>query len=527
MLSFIGSSGRAFEALGREGFEVARGEVATRFPDSFKKRKTASACHESVALPFKAAVDSGKDPVGLLSLSLGKKVDSFEVVEFGATPDDKKSELHFVKLGSEVFPIQADADLWGKKSLTIYEPRPISNLKRKAIEQDGIAGFYGQKAEVRSITLFRDKGPTTHVQFDDQEVDKDLSYGWALWEVASSVLRRADRGKDGFGVGSAAALPSASSAPSVLGSLSSILNQSGKTEALGPPRGHDLLFAGAWRGRPLAITSYRDGQHKIAVAVQEKTPSGKLAWIDLALPDSKSVPVRGASAAIVGDELHIFGGLDAEGESLRSHFVLDLAAAHKSGWAGDLFESAQALEDGLAWPVVAATKKETLVLGGVGKFWIEGKKKVANHRRGMAAAPKGGSYWWQKKSHAPADVTNAPSAVGRDAVFVGPGTNRDGKVFAYDTEAGGEWVKLPELPQKIGLGQLHVVGETLVHSGGFKENGDPCRAIYSLDLAAPDPGWKKLGESDVVQGRAKLVESHGRMVALLVNGDQRATFYPA
>jgi hypothetical protein len=509
MLDFVRTGLRPFEVLGGDLIATARAEIASKFSSEIAKDATKKRCHETIALPLKEALDSGLKP---------------ELLHSHWTSG---GEVFFVKLGSRVFPIKAGEGGWGKKSVSILEPLSSSQVDKKKLTGEGLEGFYSKKDKFDSVTLFRSSGPSTNIQWNDSQVSLDQSYAWALWEAALAAVRlahHAERAKDKLE--KSVTSPYGSAERTIADVLPALLSGTGTAEASGPPLGHDLLDAFSWNGRPVAITSDRRGDRAVSVFVLDKVGQER-AWIELPFPSGTSgVPCRGVSALLSGDRLRLFGGVDQNGVVLKSEWSYDLWSGSKMAWSSDPWKKGGSLPDSTALAVAAMTSKETLIVGGVAGYYVKGGEKSLDSRRGMVAESKSWSAPWTTRAAAPGDVTGASSVVTKDVLIIGPGSARDGKLYAYDASSGGSWSKLPELPIQVGLGQVHAAGDTLYYTGGFFSDGKPSKAIYSLDLAELSPAWKKLGESDYVAGRARLVQSNGHMISLLVSPKARITFHP-
>ena len=485
-------------------------------------KSEAARLHQTIAGPLGKALAEHAVPKLALSVTHPKK-------------DGR--EIHLLELGGKLFPLVTREAGWGEREITVFPPIGAkTKIDADAIAKHGVEAIYGKPAkEVDAIGLKHGQTATAYgVYFNwGNRADVELGYARALWDAAACSLEKALAGRKPAAPPDAAAVAAAVAGPGkkvetlldVLKALPAKAPASG-----GPPIGHDLLDAFSWGGRPIAITSQRQGDQPIHVWLQEKV-DGKAAWKELAPPPGAvaggKFPCRGASALLEGNQLHIYGGLDAKGEVLRSHWIYDLAKGARDGHGADAWRVGTPLAEGVAWPVVAATARDTFVIGGVAGYYLSGASSGApavknpHHRKSMEVAQRDK---WATRSAPPAAVTGASVATDRDCVFVGPGTERDGKVYLYDTAEGGAWYKLPDLPGELGLGQLHRVGSALLYTGGFDAQGEASKAIYRIDLDG-EPKWSKVGESDYVAGKARLVNADGRMVALMVTPDASRCFH--
>lgn len=521
------ASTRSFEALNAPSFQVALGEIETKFRDWMANRPVAKRCHENVALPFKRALEAGGAPA-LLSFEEGRK----------------GSDYYFLQLGGRVFPMRVRKRDWNPTELTIFEPLAVRDFSRKKFDDGGLSGVYGQDLDkVDSVTVSREHAPTTHIRYKDGETFHDESVGWALWETASACIRKT-------------LAEEAAKAPirrfdvvlehdvevvrpdrygrTTRALLGSVGREVGPAPLSGPPAAHDLLGAFSWNGRAVAVTSERplagvaaDPGRAIKVWLHTRQPNGTLTWTELPGPANGALPAHGATPVLDGNTLRILGGVGADGEPVRTHFAYDLAAGERDRHAARHWRQEVPLDEAVAWPAAVALERELLVAGGVAGFYVKaaedrGKPKILTHRRDLRALGRNG---WKKRDPLKIELTGAHAVFGRGCAFIGPGNAMTGRLFAYDTNDDGAAIELPRLPKELGLGQLLLEGSRLVYAGGFEKNGAPSTGIYELDLEELRPAWKKLGDSVFAQGAARVVESFGQVLSLMV-APGRSAAYP-
>src|SRR5206468_2799184 len=162
-----------------------------------------------------------------------------------------------------------------------------------------------------------------------------------------------------------------------------------------------------------------------------------------------------------GDGLHILGGLDDEGDPLKAHWVYNLAEGRKRAFDGSAWKRSTSLDDSTAWAASANLDDNGVIMGGVAGFYAgKGKKDDPNERLPAkirkALQLKEGS--WRDRAVPPHDTTAAHAVAVDGALFVGPGNDLKGGVAVWD----GGWIALPDLPEEVGLGQMHVANDTLL-----------------------------------------------------------------
>lgn len=508
-------SARPFEVLAGETVGVAVRETASKFPKELEKDEVGRRVHERIALVLQGLVEKGAEPQLLAARERSGR---------GGV------DLYFVQLGRVVFPIEAKPERHGTTALRIFEPVSAKAFDARAAREDGLKGVYGDAADrMDRIALFRGNGPSTDYAANEGKVKKDLSYAWALWEVASSLVRQVARSKPAERVVFDPVLeierPVERPRDAGTRAVEAILGAAGKQVAAtaGPPVGHDLLGAFSWRGRAVAVTSLRGGDQPVKVWVQSQQ-GGEAVWLEASLPKDAKAPRRGATAALEGDVLHLFGGVNEQGDTLASHWSLDLGKCRER-YAPEQWQRRRDLPDPVAWPAAVAADRETFVAGGVAKFYVEAGEKKVKLPAEVRRLVRGGDGDWRVRAAAPGDITGASTLYSGGCLFVGPGNGRDGRVYVYDNTQGGAWAVLPRLPEAVGLGQLFRRGDELVYAGGFSADGRPSRSVFALDLEQPRPQWRKLGESEYGAGMARVVESFGRQVALMVSPEGSRCFH--
>ncbi|MCK6547286.1 hypothetical protein L6R52_15655 [Myxococcota bacterium] len=521
-------SGRSFEVLASPSFKIAIGEIETKFRDWMANRPTAKRCHENVAMPFKRALARAED-VTLLLNGEGRKGGDF----------------YFIAVGDQVFPMRARKKDWNPAELTIFEPVHVRRFDAKQVDKHGLEALYDKDPkDIDHITVSREHAPTTHVRFKETDTLRDESYGWALWEASSALIRRvvareeAKAPKKVFDpvleqdVDVKAPARYGKVASALLGSI----NKAGAAPAApGPLVADELLAAFSFNGRPVAVTSQRpvlgaDGkatQPSVKIWVQEKR-NGQTLWVDLPPPKDAKLPTHGTTAVLDGGTLRLFGGLDADGDATRTHLSYDLAAAFRDRHKPELWRTEAPLEDAVAWPAALATDRETFLAGGVAGFYVKAaedrdkaKAKVLTHRRDLKVLGRNG---WKRRDPFPTDLTGASTAFGKGCLFVGPGNQMSGRIFVFDTDREGASIELPKLPKALGLGQLLLEGSRLLYAGGFDGDGKPSKGVYELDLDDIAPKWKHLGDSAYAQGTARVVEAQGSVISLMIAGGKSVAY---
>lgn len=504
-------SGKAFEALHRDTWRVALREVETKFTDKLGGDPAIKKAQQKLALPFKHALERGLEP------TLAGKY------RVGADQD-----LYALRLGDTIFPITAQNDRWGRSELTLWEPIPAHKFKDPAILHRGLSGFYdGPKNEAQSIKLLRRDGPTTDLSVNGQEVIKDQSWAWALWETVGAAVRRAEATRPKAVpkvfdpvLEREVERPVARDAESRLIDAAIVGAQRDLPASAGPPMAHDLLGAFSVRGRPVVVTSLRGSDEPVKVWLQDKPGAP---WMELPLPP-RGAPVRGATVLVKDDQLHLMGGLDAQGKVLDRHFTLDLSRANPRTHRPEDWQELARLADPVAFASAISDRRETFVAGGVAGFYAkQGEKAKAPAYVRKLTASAGND--WRTRAAPPNDMVRGATLAREGCLFIGPGNDCSSKLYAYDNQAGGVWHVLPQLPGQLGLGQLLMRDGKLIYAGGFEANGRPSSAIYQLDLDSLEPTWKKLGDSPYVAGFSKLLEANGKLMSVMVTPAASRVFH--
>jgi hypothetical protein len=297
----------------------------------------------------------------------------------------------------------------------------------------------------------------------------------------------------------------------------------------GPVLGTDLLGAVSWMGQPVVVTSDRSGG-PVQVQIERRLADNSTVWWPVPMPDMAGMPHRGCGVFLDGEQLHLLGGVNAAGETLNNHWVLDLQALRTSGFLKPAWKSATPLPEKSAWMASVMTDRDAFSTGGVqGYFLQRGKDKDGNGidvqslARTRHTQVGGLQANWRERAAPPSDTTGSHAITVGNVVVTGPGNRRDGAVSCYDLNEKA-WFALPQLPTSVGCGQLHSDGTQLLYTGGFLQNGAATDAIYALDLNDPYANWRAIGNNEAVAGNARVVDRAGKQVSLIVtpNGSAMA-----
>jgi hypothetical protein len=433
--------------------------------------------HERVVAPFRTAFGSGE-------VSLARRVE--EKSSF--------SKLHVLRSEGQLFPVlEQTAAAKGGRRVMLFPPTE---------DMDVALSVSAEGAPVQIVNRKVALGP--------DRVLPDAKYGAELSQAVDAVLAKVKTAK---GDDVPAEAPDGFSAPK------------GKSAVLavpGPPIGHDLLEAGQWNGVGFAVTSERQGDRPLRLwawtAAAEGTGVARV-WLNVETPPAKDFPCRGASVFEWGGKLHVVGGIGADGSVLRSHWTYPLNEGQASGYKADVWHRERPLpaprafatavlsgkqgEKGGALPELdkAGPRLLPYLVGGVGSVSARGEPVRERTLYVMADGR------WQERAAPPSHVTRATGLRTDGGFYVGPGSERNGKILYYDRETGGQWRKVPDLPAKVGLGQLSWRDGEVVYSGGFHEDGSPSSAEYSL--GDWNDGWRKLGDNPLRSGAARTVALPG------------------
>ncbi len=259
---------------------------------------------------------------------------------------------------------------------------------------------------------------------------------------------------------------------------------------------------------------------------------GSPTWVPVEPPRDDRFPLRGATVTVAGPLVYVDGGFDAKGELTRSRFVYDLSQGAGSGFSKEAWSRNSDYDAG-AFPVVAHvdTDRGTFNMrgGGIGSVdEAEGKLRAI-----IRETPR----LYRSGSNGYGDIVGSSGALQRrrhrrastlsigQFVFIGPGSKRDGKVVLLDTRSKDE-ADVPDLPAKVGQGQLRLEDSKVVYSGGFDPKGRPSATVWSLDLNDSKPKWKEAGESAYLAGPAKVVDlGDGRGASVMVTPKGSAMWF--
>lgn len=526
-------SSRALDALGRGQLSLATREISEKFSADLAKRPMYVRLHESISLPLKDALDAGHRAVMLKKYEGGQAGD-----------------WYFVQLGENVFPMRARQREAGHRfsvptELQLFPAIKAKKLDIKAMEREGPKAIYGKPLdEIDRISLLRESGPTTHVRFNNADVELDRSYGWALWESSASLIRRAVKVQEANSamvafdpvIETTVTLPRRDPYGKVARQLIDSIDapNSAKAPSIpGPQPADDLLAAFSWNGKPVVVTSQRPvrgpsgevEQPPVKLWTLEKRKN-ELLWVDVPPPANASLPAHGVSVVLEGNTLHLVGGTGKDGEPVNTHFTYDLGAASRDRHRADLWTVERPLDETVAWPAAIATERELFLSGGVAGFYTKQgdvPERVLSVRRDLRIYTRQGK---KQRDALPIEDRGGSAAYGQNAVFVGPGVSQSGRVFAYDLNKDGALIELPSLPKGHGLGQLSFEGGSrLLYFGGVGADGKVSKAIWELDLSDIQGTWNKLGDSDFAQGPARVINAYGNTMSLMIAPGKSAGFY--
>lgn len=532
MLNALQSS-RVLDALGRGQLSLATREISEKFSPDLERRPMYLRLHESISLPLKEAIDDGQRAVMLKRYEGGPAGD-----------------WYFVQLGENVFPMRARQKESGQRfnvptELQLFPPLKAKKLDIKAMEKEGPKAIYGKSLdEIDRISLFRESGPTTHVRFNNADVERDRSYGWALWESAASLIRRAVKVQEANSamlafdpvLETTVTLPRRDPYGKVARQLIDTIDLPTRTAPAsipGPQPADDLLAAFSWNGKPVVVTSQRPikgageaiDQPSVKVWTLEKRKN-ELLWVDVPPPANATLPAHGVSVVLEGNTLHLVGGVGKDGEPVDTHLTYDLGAAARDRHRADLWSVERPLDESVAWPAAIATDRELFLSGGVAGFYTKQgdvPERVLSLRRDLRIYTRQGK---KQRDALPIEDRGGSAAHGQNAVFVGPGVSQSGRVFAYDMNKDGALVELPSLPKGHGLGQLSFEGGSrLLYFGGMGPDGKVSKAIWELDLSDIQATWTKLGDSEFAQGPARVINAYGNVMSLMIAPGKSAGFY--
>ncbi len=504
-----------FAACDAHHYGIAVDEITSKFPKDVPKRMRSA--HETVAQPWQAALRGHASP---------------SLVARTTIYSPESGELTLIGMGKKIYPVFVAEGKWGERRLALFEPVKAEDVKLGKLQTDKLEAVYGKewKRAERILLKRSSAGPTTDVQGNDAPMLHDQSYGWALWESAAMVLRIAEvsakRSADAYEKKKKGADAFDLTTRTLGAKVASLVDKKAVRDRGGPPVGlaHDLLAAGTVANQAVLLTSQRDGEAPVRLWLETEV-DGKRVYNELPLP--KGGAVRGVGMVVAGDTVKLIGGLDDKGKPTSAIWELDVRRVQARGFRPDMWTRGNDLEKPVAWPTVAYAGGTLYVLGGVAGFQSQSHKKDAlllpATVRTMYERDRGR---WLELSPVPTEgeaVGSCTAAVG-NAFAVGPGNSCSGKVYLYTAAQGGRWHVLPQLPEKLGLGQVFFDGDYLVYSGGFTGAGKASKSIYRIDLNSYPPEWELVGESPYVAGLARLVESQGELLSVMVRPEATATF---
>lgn len=501
------ASGRPFDVLHASVFDTALRETTSKFGADLAKSESAVRCHRAITEPLQKALSS-----------------SDEIRSIFSGEESERGVLEVVQIGKVAFPMIVRELKHGMTAIELYPAMKPSQVNTRAAAQKGVAGLYGEKKkDLDSLAVIRGHGPTTDLAINGKVI-RDVSYAWALFEVAAHALRRATTVE----------------APTTKRVFDPVLEQDvtvqiektpgaravgalmngafDATPAAGPALAHELCGVGEYRGRTVAVTARRAMGEGVRVYVE--TDAG---WRSLPIPNDTAWPVGGVTVVQAGDRLHLFGGVDTDGDVLPSHFSVDLNRLDPED--DDAVRRHRDLAEPSAWAAAVSDGRDVFLGGGVAGFMVKaGERRERDKIKNQAfALVRDGTQ--ATRAPAPGDLTRSYALSHGGCLFFAPGDSRDGKVRIYDNTRAGAWMTLPALPADVGLGQLFVDRTKLYYAGGFAQGGEPHTGIYAIDLANPRATWTKVGDSAYAAGLARVVVKNGSIQSLMVTpGGHSAVF---
>jgi hypothetical protein len=507
-------------------FLAAEGPIFVRalkkLDDAFEPKKATKQekqIHEAVVRPLRAALSTRWVP------------------EISATWQHSDSQDgYLVRIGDQLFPFILRDFGGSNRELKVWPPRKASEVDVESFvaSKDRWPLFYGTGGkEVPRLALEQSLEGAPKLAGKDGSKLSD-EYVQALWDVSTRCHARATRLKEQArtpGAVEAARFvamfdgkASKSEGPKAKTLLATLLRPRPKgvidKGTPGPYLGHDLVFADSWNGIPIAVTSWLDFKHPVIAwaKIGEK-------WQQIPWPADADLAVmrRGVGAVLRKNSLNIAGGFDAKRELTPVHWAYDLASGYrrsdKPRFASEAWAPSIELDEAAAYVQLATHGDQLFAMQGVSEFFIPNgsKKRRALPRMRMDVVGRSG---WVPMTAPPTDTTGGDLLSDEYGFFVGPGNKHDGRVYHYDTEEGrasasGQskdapigWYSMPSLPDGLGQGQLLSIGSVIIYGGGTRRVGGKDvdnNELYAFDRDAFARTWKKIGTSDYLAGRARIV----------------------
>jgi N-acetylneuraminic acid mutarotase len=166
---------------------------------------------------------------------------------------------------------------------------------------------------------------------------------------------------------------------------------------------------------------------------------------------------------------------------------------------------------GVAGPFAGTTGGALLVAGGAnfpGKPPWQGGAKVWHDQVYVLDRPEGA---WKLAGTLPRPLGYGVSVSHRDGVLCVGGSDATGHhAEGFRLRWDGERLvttRLPDLPHPLANASGALVGDVLTIAGGQESpDATPTRAVYRLDLAAPEPRWS---EAAPIPGRGRMLATAG------------------
>ncbi len=191
------------------------------------------------------------------------------------------------------------------------------------------------------------------------------------------------------------------------------------------------------------------------------------------------VPVAAGGAALVGNRIHWFGGLDAKAScDVANHYVYDLDRPGQ-GWS-DI--------SGIAPMPVPRNHFATVVFNGLiyaigGQFTHDGCGAGTPDTNLVHKFNPQTNTWTQVASLPAVQSHIEPSTfVHKGAIYVVGGATSGNKVYRYDP-ANDDWDTVAELPQALLAPVARVIDDQLIVSTGGAPATIPSLVTYATDMA--------------------------------------------
>lgn len=489
-----------FVALGASRYR----ESLERLQEPMSDKERVRRAQDRVVVPFAQLLQEGAEPQILATRSIGKGDDTF---------------LVFLQLDDAVFPVVFENPDRGPRRLRLTEPLAADQYRPNT----SLAKLFDQDPDSLAMVDLKKGYGSAQVRFSKNADFMGAKFADELWDVTAKTLVRArqlDREKRVQRSSSDEDIITFEKKGPAINTRSVLAaNEPPRSTWEGPPLGDTLLGAVAWRNQLVSVTGYADGSKPVQPMIRARV-DGEWTWVPIQLPEREDIPFGGCAVTVEGNMLHLWNGLDDQGDPLKAHWSYDLSKGAGRNFPPSLWKKSKSTEKASAWPVVAQTENQTFVGGGVQGFFANRKPDKA---RSIHLDARSG---WTPRAQAPgdSDLVGCSATIEKGTVFIGPGTSLDGVVRAYNDERGGSWFTL-DLPEAVGCGQIEVVdGRYLQYRGGFDDAGKPHKGVWELDLSSPSAKWERKGDSDYVMGSSRVLDLGGSVVSIAVTPKGKQCF---